>query len=540
MTPVLQTGAARCSKVGLVLFTLAGLSLPTLAFAADEAFVLRSRAAQLATNGDCTAALPLIDQAKAIDPAGDDAAALMAGRCYLSTKNFAAAKPALERAVAHDPNSGDARLALGVAKYHLGEKESARADLEQAQKMLPNNPEAELYLGMILLEQDNAAAAVNRLDRSRSLSGDTIEPASNYYAALAHSQEGDTKRAEELLRGVQTSAPGTVWATRAGEALAQAEARRLGAGPSRWLTAQAGLDYDSNISLRSDAIAQPRNISNDDDGRAWWALDGGAELFRSNGWGGGVGANYTGSQPFHADDFGQHFITASPWLDRELGAKTLLRISPEGGIGFFDNEEFLRFGGIRPELRHDFGRGGMGSLYVRYAYNDFRYDEVFVQEIPPNPNVPDRDRWAQRNYRDRDGHDVLAGYDHMIGIGNSTTLRGGGFVRDYTAKGAEYDFTGGGGWLAIRQTLPAQFILDLQGGVEFDDYESESSFLLASESPRDREDLIGTAGVVLTRPITDWLSVSGRYQYLNNDSNTELFNYDRHVVGAFVTIGLLR
>ena len=90
--------------------------------------MLRSRAAQLATNGDCTGALPLIDQAKAIDPAGDESAALMAGRCYISTKNFAAAKPALERAVAHDPSSGDARLALGIAKYHLGEKDAARAE----------------------------------------------------------------------------------------------------------------------------------------------------------------------------------------------------------------------------------------------------------------------------------------------------------------------------------------------------------------------------------------------------------------------------
>ena len=539
MTPVLQTGAARRSKVGLVLFTIAGLSLPSLAFAADEAFVLRSRAAQLATDGNCTAALPLIDQAKAIDSAGDDSAALMAGRCYISTKNFAAAKPALERAVAHDPSSGDARLALGIAKYHLGEKDAARADLEQAEKMLPNNPEAELYLGMILLEQENPAAAVNRLDRSRSLSGDTIEPASNYYAALAHAEAGDTKRAEELLRGVQTSAPGTVWAQRAGEALAQADARRASAGPTRWLTAQAGLDYDTNISLRSDAIAQPTNISGDDDGRAWWALDGGAELFKTNGWGGGMGANYTGSQPFHADDFGQHYITASPWLDRELGAKTLLRIAPEGGIGFFDNQEFLRFGGIRPELRHDFGRGGTGSLYVRYAYNDFRYNQVFIPFDPAGP-MPDRSRTEQHNYRDRDGHDVLVGYDHMIGVGDSTTLRGGGFVRDYTAKGAEYDFTGGGGWIGIRQTLPMRFILDLQGGAEYDGYESDSSFLLADESLRDRKDLIGTAGVVLTRPITDWLSVSARYQYLNNDSNTEVFNYDRHIVGLFVTIGLLR
>src|SRR5690606_29643376 len=180
---------------------------------------------------------------------------------------FAEAKPVLERAVAHDPSSGDARLALGVAKYHVGERDAARADLEQAQQMLPNNPEAELYLGLILLEQERPAEAIDRLERSRSLAGDIAVPASDYYSALAQAQAGDRRRAEEQLRRVQQTAPGTVWAERAAEALEQAEARRLSGMPVRWLTASAGLDYDSNVALRSDSIAQPENISSDDDGR---------------------------------------------------------------------------------------------------------------------------------------------------------------------------------------------------------------------------------------------------------------------------------
>ncbi|MBK7949190.1 MAG: tetratricopeptide repeat protein [Deltaproteobacteria bacterium] len=528
MTPALRNGASHRISGGLVSSLLAlGLSIPTLAFAADEASVLRARAAQLATKGDCASALPLIDQAKAIDPAGDGAAALMAGRCLLSMEKFAEAKPALERAVANDPDSGDARLALGVAKYHLGEKDAARADLEAAQKMLPDNPEAELYLGMILLEEERPAEAINRLDRSRSLNGDTVEPASDYYAALAHSEAGDRKRAEEALRRVQQTAPGTIWAERAGEALDQAEARRLAGTPRRWVTAQAGLDYDSNVALRSDSIAQPNNISSKGDGRGWWALDGGAELFRKNGWSGGAGAAYNGTHPFKAEDFDQHFVKANLWLDRELGSRTTLRISPEGGYGFFDEKAFYRYLAIRPELRHDFGRAGMGTAYVRYAYNDFRYEE-FIGSAPV------------RNIVDRDGHDVIAGYDHQIAVTDSLTLRGGAFGRDYTAEGSEYDFSGGGGWLGFRQTLPLELILSVTGRVEYDAYESASSFREPTEIEGRRRDVIGRANAVLTKPINEWLSVSARYQYLNNDSNTNVFDYDRHIVGAFVTIGLLR
>ncbi|MFO0690958.1 MAG: tetratricopeptide repeat protein [Myxococcota bacterium] len=538
MKPALRIGASRRIHGGLVSSFLAlGLSLPTIAFAADEASVLRARAAQLATKGDCAAALPLIDQAKAIDPAGDDAAALMTGRCLLSQQKFAEAKPVLARAVAHDPASGDARLALGVAEYHLGEKDAARTDLEAAQKMLPDNPEAELYLGMILLEEQKPADAISRLERSRSLQGDTFEPAADYYAALAQAENGDTARAEDSLRRVQQMAPGTVWAERAGEALEQAEARKASAGPSRWLTAQAGIDYDSNVALRGNSIVQPGSISGKPDARAWWGADAGSQLFKKNGWGGGVGANYNGNQPFHRTQFDQHWVGASVWLDRALGKSTLLRLSPEGGFGFFNGSEFVRYIGIRPELRHDFGRAGTGSLFVRYAFNDFRYN----QAILPNPAVdPNRDRWEQRNFRDRDGHDVMGGYDHQIGVTDSTSVRGGVYGRNYTAKGGEYDFSGGGGWMGIRQTLPLRFVLDVQGGVERDDYQSQSSFVVAPAKSGKRRDVIGTAGAVLTRPITDWLSVSARYQYLNNESNTQVFDYERHIAGVFFTVGLLR
>jgi tetratricopeptide (TPR) repeat protein len=523
MTPALPTGASRRFRAGLISsLTLAALALPGIALAAGEAEVLRARAASLASGGDCAGALPLVEKAKRMDPSGDGATRLMVGRCYISMEKFAEARIALDGAVAHAPESGDALLARGVASYHLGDKAAARADLEQAQQRLPNNPEAELYLGMMLLEEERPAEAIERLDRTRTLQSDTVEPAANYYAALAHAESGDSREAEAALRRVQEIAPGTIWAERAEAALAQAEARRAGAR-SRWLTLQAGLDYDSNVALLSGAVSRPGNISSKDDGRAWWGVDGGADLFRKNGWGGGAGASYTGSQPFTQEDFDQHFVSASFWLDRELGANTLLRVTPEGGYGWFDGDDFLRYLAIRPELRHDFGRAGRGTLFVRYAYNDFLYEEFDV---------------ALRNDRDRDGHYVLVGYDHIVAIGPSTSLRGGVFGRDNTTVGSEYDLVGGGGWLGFRQLLPLDLILDASGRVEYDKYDRRSTF--DPSGSRSRRDTIGMANAVLTKPINEWLSVSARYQYLDNDSNVPVFDYHRHIVGAFVTVGLLR
>ena len=37
---------------------------------------------------------------------------------------------------------------------------------------------------------------------------------------------------------------------------------------------------------------------------------------------------------------------------------------------------------------------------------------------------------------------------------------------------------------------------------------------------------------------TDWLSITARYLYSNSDSNTKVYDYDRHIIGGYFTIWL--
>ncbi len=540
MTPVLQTGAARRSKVGLVLFTLAGLSLPSLAFAADEAFVLRSRAAQLATNGDCSAALPLIDQAKAIDPAGDDAAALMAGRCLISTENFAAAKPALERAVAHDPNSGDARLALGVAKYHLGEKDAARADLEHAQKMLPNNPG-----GGALPRHDPARAGEARPPPSIASTAREASTATRSSRPRTTTRRSRTRRPatrsarRSLLRGVQTerarnglgrSAQARPWRRRS--------ARRAGGGSEPLADRSGGprLRLEHLAAERRDRAARrrlPRRRRTRLVGRR--RRSGALPLERLGRWRGrelhGLAALPRGR---FRSAFHHGFAVARPRARR----RTLLRIAPEGGYRVLRRRRV-------PSLRRHPTRA---APRFRPRRNGLALRALCVQRFPLRRSVHPTDLRSHPTARSRHSGTTAIGTattcsratTTMIGLGDSTTLRGGVFGPRLHGRGRRIRFHGRRRLARPSTDAPHALHPRLAGRREYDDYESESSFLLAGEADRAREDLIGTAGVVLTRPITDWLSVSARYQYLNNDSNTELFNYDRHIVGAFVTIGLLR
>ena len=502
------------------------LAAPT-AWAADEAQVLRARAARLAEANDCAAALPLLERATAADPAGEASTRLLTGRCLLAEKRFDEAAPLLEAAAEADPASGEAALALGMVRYHQGNAAGARSELERAERMLPNRPEAPLYLGLILLEAEEAKDAAARFDRAGALSADGFDPVSSYYAAVAHANAGNAEEAEASLSRVQELGAGTPYAERATEALERAEARRTRGGPlQRWVTLQSGLDYDTNVSIRNDQVANPTNLSGNKDGRGWWALDVGADLFRKDGWSAGTGASYSGNAYFDSGDFNQHYVTGRFWLGRRLGENTQLVVTPEGGLGYLGNSlnpgdnKFLRFAGARPEIRHDFGRAGTGSLYARYAYNDFQFN-----------------RLAER--LDRDGHDIRFGYDHLVSVvEQKTTLRGGVFGRHYIAEGTEYDHSGVGAWLGLSQALPWKFTLDLSGSFAYDNYDDISQFVIAGDPPNtsNREDYIGTAGAVLSRPITSWLSASARWNYLNSESNTPVFDYDRHIVGAFFTI----
>jgi len=52
----------------------------------------------------------------------------------------------------------------------------------------------------------------------------------------------------------------------------------------------------------------------------------------------------------------------------------------------------------------------------------------------------------------------------------------------------------------------------------------------------DREDDAYRVDAVLERLILDNLMLSVRYAYFNNESNVDVFDYDRHLVGLYATV----
>lgn len=496
-----------------------GVSLASPARANEKAAVLRVRAAQLAGDGQCARALPLLARARSLDPE-DAAAALLDGQCLFEQRRYADAVPALAAADRLDPGRGDVALLLGMARYHEGELAQADADLARAEALLPPSAELSLYRGLVLLEQARADEAAVRLQRAGLLDPAAVEPAASYYGGLAHAGAGRRAEAEASLQRVTQLAPDSDWSRRADEALASATQPEYPL--RRWLVFQAGLEYDSNVALRGDDVSLPNDISNKSDGRGIWAIDIGGELYRDAQWGAGALARYDGSAQFELSDFNQHYLGTAVWVDRRLGERTFARLQPEFGVGFLDNDDYLRFYGATGELIRDFSRWGSGRLYTRYAYNDYLYRILGSGSV--------------KRERDRDGHAVNVGYEHILPLGEDTELRGGPFYRYYGSRGKEYEHDAVGGWLGVRRALPYEFAVDARGSYGVSFYRHRSTFLMPGEPRRDREDRLAVAEVRLERPITRRVTATLRWLFQDSDSNTRVFDYDRHIAGAYVTI----
>jgi len=111
------------------------------------------------------------------------------GQVALARGEPALAARALERAVAWDPASADARALLGHALALLGRSDDARVHLEAAARQAPDSPLARSLLGLYYLRQGNLAAARPHLEAAYDL--DPQNPAFALYLASLYAELGD-------------------------------------------------------------------------------------------------------------------------------------------------------------------------------------------------------------------------------------------------------------------------------------------------------------------------------------------------------------
>jgi len=552
------------------------------ALAAEDAAELRERARALATGGQCGEALPLLEQAREEGP-GDAAVADLIGQCQMQLQRWSEAADAFAEAKRLDPETRDVDLHLAVSRFHAGDLDGAEVALDDARVRSPGSAEVDLYDGLIRLERaDQPVAAAEALERARGRDPVGVEPVASYYAGIAWLHAKERERAREALERVQREAPGTSWATAAARALADSEGRTRGLRDRRdleglqqaerplgrapledkrqgpWIVLSGGVEYDSNVLLRGDGVQVPDEISDEGDGRGVWTAQLGSELFRNRDWSVGAMVAYYGSAHFDLTDFDTHYPSFTTWVDRRFGEATVARLQYDFSYAWVGKDGYLREHSATPALFHDWGgRWGTTRLFSELSWDDYRFDDDDVPDgvlggvagtpCPPGVTTPcgpfGLDESEERN---RDGFWAVVGFDHVVPVDElRSELSFGYHWHHYDAEGQEYDFQAHEIELGARTYLPWRFALDVQGSFAYRPYDHPSTYpdpgdlvngLQYRLRSSDKEERIWQADVILERPITDWMIASLRYEYTRNDANVEVFDYDRHVVGGYLTL----
>ena len=509
--------------LGLALVLAAACFLSSAAArAADELQVLQLRAEQLAAAGDCRGALRVLDVARAEAPR-DPPLARLAGLCANQLGRYDEALEPLGVAYAADPEAPGVALALGVARFQQGDLAGAEEALRAAERVDPDNAELLFYQGLLAFEADRHREAAELLERAVAIDPAFSEPRGSYYAGLAWERAEERERARRSLERALAHAPRSLEAQRAQQLLEQLDdAARL----RRWVRVEAGMEWDSNAVLRGQDVVLPEGISGDSDWRGIWRLDGQQEVFRNEDWAAGLTAGHLGYAYTDLNEFNLYYLTTSTWLDRRIDEETFVRLQPEFGYGWRDNDAYVSTYGITSSLYRDWGEPGSGRFFVHFDQANYRFDVLGV--------TPE-----ERSDRNRDGRRWITGYDHFYAASPTIDLRGGVAFESYNARGREYTFLGGGPWLGARWETPWQRLaIETFGSFQYRGYQHPSTYPDPGQtqlSNSDRKEHTWRTELAVERPILDSLLASVRWRYTDNSSNTDVYEYDRHIIGAYLT-----
>lgn len=512
-----------------------------------------AQAHRLVVEGRCGAALELLERLGRDHP--QDARPLVwTAQCQVEREDYAAARESLERAIALDPDDGESRLLLAISLYHQEEFARASVELEKAASLLgQERAEIDLYRGLILLTQsgeERARQGAAWLEHARTLDAPAVEPMASYYAGLGWSTGKDSARARAAFERVVRESPGTDWAIQAQRLLEGLDTAR----GRIWGSLLVGVEYDDNAVLLGQGATQPEDISSDSDVRGIWQAQIGADLLRRGPWSVGAALNYSGALYAQINEFDSQYPGLALWVDRRVADATTLRLALDSGYAWVDYESFLWTYRSSLSAIQDWGLPGSTETYARFWRDDFFVisDDVLDGDgdvgapCDPGCGPPGLD---ERSARNRDGNGFSIGALHTVRLpiewpwGN-VLVRAGYEYEYFSSRGTEYTYQSHALAGGVRTDLPWQITLDVAGSYEWRPYRHPSTFpdppagedgLQYALSNSDRDERTGQVAVTVERPITRWLTGSLGWRYERNHSNVAVFDYERQIVGGYLT-----
>jgi len=409
-------------------------------------------------------------------------------------------------------NNFELFIAQGMEKISDRQYSEALELLQKALEMAPDDTEAIFYTAIAytrLGELDKAEGLFLRIKDNDAVPTVNFELGRIYYVK----EECETSR-QYLSDFISVSEDDSLKSY--ADSLIK-DCRETGQGaeekPYR-LNITLGSQYDDNVIIepQNPIIIQDKKQS---DGSAIVYLDTGADLFNK-----GIlklKADYNFYQSFHFElnDYNVQYHKITPFVEIKL--TDIIR--PTVGYAY----EHTLFGGDRYSAAHVFytsiniKEGENLSTDIMYKYRDLDYDnsDLFVDNAirSGNQNIVG----AKQNFN----ADKLDGDVYY-------------FYNDTTADANYWAYTGNRIGAEITYQLFTPLYVTVSGQYTQEQYSEEYPGFTER-----RKDKTQQYSLVLTYSLSERVSIYLTEDYTTNDSNLNLFEYDRNVVGLLVTVALL-
>lgn len=398
-------------------------------------------------------------------------------------------------------------LARGVAAIEQQHYNDAVQEFRAALTERPDDPAATLYLGTTLSRAGYPGAAVVL---KKALELNPQDPRANLEMGIDCYKRTEYRAAAEYFSRTKQLAPDTELAEKAERYL---QATRQG-GEKNWSAGiQTGIQYDSNVVLNGIDGLLPEGISHKSDWRLVLNLKARYLLVRQRQ--GELWIGYNGYQSLH--NRLQKFNVSRQQLEAGSG----YNLSPALTIGASYVYEYDLVGGDDFNAAHAFspsvtvneGRGFSTVLSFGYRKNHYMHSELFSDN------------------QNRSGSCNSLGITQQMRFGDAVEFRAGYLHAVESTRKDYWDYRSDQGLADMRVTLPRQIAVTLGGAYEQRDY--KGIYPLTTDKRRDR---ISTVSVTATKVLSDQLSVTLGQIYVRNRSNIGAFDYKRAVSSLFLNV----
>ena len=433
-------------------------------------------------------------------------------------------------ALVHAASKAEVEYARGILSYSEGDYTRAREHFRTVVALEPDNPHAQLYLGLSLSRLRAFAEAIAVLQKALQL--DPSLAYIQYHLGLAFYELGRYAQAQEAFRAFLAAAPEAPEAGAARDNL-DVISRRLRAQELVQLQGDLSFQYDDNVILEPNN--EPFALGRQADGRTVFTFVGRLLPVRTDAW--LLGAEYALYQSLH---FHLHAFDVQSHTGRLFARHTLPQVAIQVAADYtytrLDNAQFSEEVTVQPSAIFQQTEALAAVVSVRYRVSNF-----FNQFIPP----------GQADVRDRDGWAVQPGIDQYLTFNQQRSRLRLSYAYEASRNdGTDWEYNGHRVGLGVQTPLWWGVTLFLDGTYLRRDYLHRNSYdaiplgILTAADRRARLDNRFEGGVALQRPLgrplgrpldfVDLVLTAG-FQHVNNGSNLDFYHYRRNIVTVMLS-----